>query len=503
MKLQNAVRHFLFLILLNCVLFSQVSQAFQTSKIGDEKFAQIVQKIQARLDELHNSLGFPGASVGFVLPDGRSGSAATGFADLKSKTPLKTSDRLLAGSIGKTFVAVETLLLAQEGKLNLDEKIERWLGDEKWFARLPNAKDITLRMLLNHSSGIPNHVDDKNFQKTLIKNSVRADIQYKDLIAYVLDKKALFPAGKGWSYADTNYILIGLIIEKATGKNLYDEIEERILKPLKLTQTIPSNKISLPQTANGYVGKSPVIENGKFVINPQWEWAGGGFASTAEDLARWAQSLYTGGVLQKDFLDEMLKAIKTNDGSEYGLGVEIADGRFGKTYGHDSEFPGYLSDMKYFPRYKIAVAVQTNADEMQEANRFMTTAVNDFAQIIISELVGEKLSDVEKNRLQKIAETWLDLITAGKFGESREGISAELKAKYTIENWKNVMQNFLKKSGKFKSRKIKSVIALDDETVTVDFESDFGKTPPAVETIILKLEKDGNWRVASYSIHQS
>ncbi len=499
MRKKNAIMRLIFLSFLNCVLLSQTLLAFQTAKIPDEKLAQILQKVQSKLNELHASLNFPGATVGFVLPDGHSGSVSTGVADLESKTPLKPSDRMLAGSIGKTFVAAETLLLVQEGKLNLDEKIERWFGGEKWFVQLPNAKDITLRMLLNHSSGVPNHVDNESFVKALFKNSAR-DIKYEELIAYVLGKKPLFAAGKGFYYSDTNYILVGMIVEKATSKKLYDEIAERILKPLKLARTIPSNNLVLPDTANGYFQNKPVIVKGKFTVNPQWEWTGGGFASTAEDLAHWARALYEGDVLPKNLLDEMLNSTTIGEGASYGLGVEIAQSKFGKTFGHDGEFPGYLSDMRYFPTYKIAVATQINSDETPAAKKFIANAVDDFAQIIIGELSDQKLSDAEKLQFQQTAENWLKLLDAGKFAESWDGISAELKAKYARDNWESALQPFFEKTGKFKSRKLKSVVYSDNEKVAVDFESLFKKLPMAIETIILKLEKDGKWRVASYSI---
>ena len=496
---RNAILRLIFLSFLNCVLFSQTLHAFQVSKIDDEKFEQILQKIQSKLDELHNLYKFPGATAGFVLPGGRAASVSAGVADLETKTPLTPSDRLLAGSIGKTFVAAETLLLAEQGKLNLDEKIERWLGGEKWFAQLPNAKDITLRMLLNHSSGIPNHADEKSFQKAMLKSGER-DIKYEELIAYILGKKPLFPAGSAYNYADTNYILVGMIVEKATGKTLYDEISERILKPLKLNRTIASNKNVLPQTANGYFQNKPVIVGGKFTINPQWEWTGGGFASTAEDLARWAKNLYGGDILEKKYLDEMLGSTTAGEGRNYGLGVEITQGKFGKAFGHDGEFPGYLSDMRYFPQYKIAVAVQVNSDETPGANKFIASAVEDFAQIIIGELVSEKLSDAEKSQFRLAAEDWLKLIDAGRYAESYNNISAELKAKIPAGKWQAALEPFLKKVGKFKSRKLKSVVYSHDQTVDVDFESSFGKLSAAVETVILQLEKDGKWRIASYSI---
>lgn len=469
-----------------------------------EKLARILREAQLKLDESRAAAKFPGATVGFVLPDGRSGSVSTGFADLATKRPLKPSDRLPAGSIGKTFVAATALQLVQEGKLNLDEKVGRWLGREKWFGRLPNAEDITLRMLLNHSSGIRNHVDDGSFIKALFKNPDKA-IKYEELIAYVLDKKPLFPAGRGYSYSDTNYILVGLVIEKATGKTLYDEVTRRFLRPLKLDRTIPADGPALPEVANGYFQNKPVIVGGKFIINPQWEWAGGGFASTAEDLARWARALYAGGVLEKKSLDEMLRSTTTGEGANYGLGVEITQGRWGKGYGHDGEFFGYISVMRYYPNSGVAVAVQINSDETSGADRFLAGAFDDFAGIVIKGISGREVSEADKAKLRKVTEDWLGLIDAGKFAESWEALSAKLKAKYARENWGTTLRPLLNKVGRVKTRRLKGVEYSDPAagTVAVDFESSFTKVSNAGETVILEMEADGEWRVASYSIHLS
>jgi D-alanyl-D-alanine carboxypeptidase len=480
---------------------AQLAEASRERGFEDEQLARIIQKIQSRLDEWRAASKFPGASVGVVLPDGRVASVSTGLADLETKQKLKPEDLMLAGSIGKTFVAAVALLLVEEGKLSLDEKIERWLGGETWFAKLPNAKEITLRMLLNHSSGIQNHVDNGSFMKALFKDSAR-DIRYEELIAFVVNKKPLFPAGKGFHYADTNYIILGLLIEKATGKTLYDQINERILGPLKLDQTIPSNARTLPRVANGYFQNKPIIVGGKFIANPQWEWAGGGFASTAGDLARWARALYGGDVLKAVSLDEMLSSATTGEGKNYGLGVEIVQSKWGKAFGHDGEFPGYLSDMRYYPRYKIAVAVQVNSDETPEVSRFMASAVDDFAQIIIEETAFRKLAEEDKLKLQALTESWLKLIDTGKYAESWEGLSSELKAKYAKEKWQAALQPLIGKTGKIKARKLKSLEYSDPEaqTIAVEFESSFTKVAPATEIVILKLEADGKWRVASYSI---
>jgi D-alanyl-D-alanine carboxypeptidase len=499
MKLKTFKFSILFWLVLS--VFPQCLYAFQPAGIDDEQLARITRRIRAKLEEFQLTAKFPGTMAGFVLPDGISGAVAIGLADRESKTPLRSSDRMPAGSIGKTFVAAAVLQLAQEGKLDLDEKIERWLGNEPWFRQLPNGKDITLRMLLNHSSGIPNHVDNAQFIKALFKNSER-DIKYEELIGYVLGKKPLFPAGKGYHYADTNYILAGLIVEKATGNSLYDEIDRRILKPLKLAQTFPSNKLILPQTANGYFQNKPVIVNGKFTVNPQWEWAGGGFASNPEDLARWAKILYGGDFLRKDHFDEMVKGIKTGEGVDYGLGVIIIKGRWGTAYGHDGEFPGYLSDMRYFPDYKIAVAIQTNLDETPEMERLSNTCIDELAQVIIGELFSQKFSDTEKLELQKTAESWLKLIEAGKYNESWEAGSEDFKAHITKEKWQTAFQAAAGRIGSLRSRKFKELIYAKpgDELTIIDFESSFTKRPQAKETIVLKLEKDGKWRVLSYSI---
>ena len=354
--------------------------------------------VEANLRSLHQASTFPGATVGFVLPDGRSGSVSVGLADVENKIALKPADRMLAGSIGKTYVSAAMLQLVQEGKVNLDSRIERWFGNDAWFPRLPNAKDITVRMLMNHSSGIPEHVLDKKFIAEMKKDPDRI-WRPEELITYVLDAKPLFSAGKGWSYADTNYILVGMIFERVTNKTVYGEVRRRILKPLNLERTIPSDSRVLPEVITGYsMPNSPfgfsgrVIVDGKFVINPQMEWTGGGFASTAEDLARWAKFLYEGKVLKKETLEQLLNGVEAREGrgsgpgNKYGLGVQIRQTEFGVSYGHGGWFPGYLSEMEYFPADKVAIAIQFNTDNARALKKGPVACVADFARIVIAAL---------------------------------------------------------------------------------------------------------------------
>lgn len=492
-------RHILLVPLL--LAYAAPSARAQAPGVADEAArARVLRAVQSRLDETRAALKLPGAAVGFALPGGLSASASAGFADVEAKAPLRPTDRMPAGSVGKTFVAALALKLAEEGRLDLDEKVSRRLGGERWFARLPNAADITLRMLLNHSSGIPNHVELGGFMNRLFKDSSR-DIRPEELLAYVLDKKPLFPAGRGHHYADTNYILAGMVVERAAGRTLYEEVAARFLKPLGLERTIPSDSRVLPEVANGYFEGRPVIVGGRFRINPQWEWAGGGFASTAEDLARWARALYGGDVLGKKSLEEMFGSTTVGEGAGYGLGVEVRRGKLGTTYGHDGEFPGYLSDVRYFPKYGLAVAVQVNADESEPANRFISTAVEDFAQLIVRELSGRSLDAGERESARAAAEAWLRLVDVGRFAQSAESMSSELKAKYPGAKWEAVLRPFISKVGKLKTRRFKGADYADPEagTVTVDFDSSFAKAEAASETVTLKPEA-GGWRVAGYTI---
>lgn len=325
--------------------------------------------LQLKLDEWHKAGSFPGATLGVVLANGESIGLAVGFSDRESKTPMKPNDRMLAGSVGKTFAAATALQLIKEGKIGLDDKIEKYLGREPWFSRLPNAKDITVRQLMNHTSGLVRYEFKEQFTKDLTANPEKV-WKPAELVAYLLDEKPPFEAGKGWDYSDTNYIVLGMIIEKVTGRRFYDEADKRLIKPLKLTDTIPQDGPRLKGVVQGYAGPNnpfggtdQMIASGKFAINPQFEWTGGGYASTAHDLARWAKMIYEGKAFSTDLLPQVVEGVAApmlGRESKYGLGVIIRNTTAGTSYGHSGFFPGYMTDMMYFPEHKVAVAVQVN-----------------------------------------------------------------------------------------------------------------------------------------------
>jgi D-alanyl-D-alanine carboxypeptidase len=331
----------------------------------------LVSTVQRKLDSLRTTGGFPGASLALILRDGRAIAVATGFADTALRTPLRTTDRLMQGSVGKTYVAAVAMQLVQDGRLALDAPISRYLGTRAWFARLPNATTITVRDLMRHTSGLVRYEFDERFTKALTSDPMREWTPEQEL-AFVLDQKPPFASGAGWEYSDTNYIVLGLILEQITGKTYHELLRARLLEPLALTNTVPVTGPTVPGLAQGYAGKKNVfggaeamLRDGRMIINPAFEWTGGGIASTTEDLARWAKLLYEGRAFDSKLLPTVFDAVpaKLGPNTRYGLGVIVRDSPTGTTYGHSGFFPGYATEMLYLPASGISAAIQVNTSD--------------------------------------------------------------------------------------------------------------------------------------------
>ncbi len=351
-----------------CLLFLSLAPSHIAAQAPAASAGNLKQKLQIKLDEWHSAGKFPGSTLGVVLANGESFGLAVGYSDRDAKTPMKPTDRMPAGSTGKTFAAALAMQLIKEGKLSLDDKIEKFFGKEPWFARVSNAKDITVRQLMNHTSGLVRYEFKKEFTDFLTANPYK-NWTPEDRLAYLFDAPAPFEAGKGWEYSDTNYIVLGMIIERLTGKDFYSEAKKRFTQKHKLTNTIPQDGPVLKGVVQGYAGannpfggKDKMIENGKFIVNPQLEWTGGGWASTGEDLARWAKLIYEGKAFDPSMVPVMLDGVpaKLGPNVKYGLGVIVRPTQAGTSYGHSGFFPGYVTDMMYFPDRRIAVAVQVN-----------------------------------------------------------------------------------------------------------------------------------------------
>ncbi|KJS37207.1 MAG: beta-lactamase [Hyphomonas sp. BRH_c22] len=331
-------------------------------------------RLEAILEEFHDSYAFPGATAAIALPDGTIVTAATGLADVENDRVMTPETPMLAASIGKTFVAATVLALESEGLVSGTDLVSVHLGDRAWLEGLPNAETITVAHLLHHSAGLPDHVYLPEFQQAWADIAAREEITPEHLLDFVTGREPLFEAGKGWAYSDTGFVLLGLLIEAVTGQSWYDAVSARFLAPLGLDGTFPSDRPDLHGLAVGYVEpdnpfgmpERTADAEGRLLWNPAVESAGGGFASTASDLARWGHLLFSGMAMEEPYLDRLLDGVPVGpnaSGILYGAGVAIYAGTsYGPVYGHGGWIPGYVSSLRHYADHSVTVAFQINSD---------------------------------------------------------------------------------------------------------------------------------------------
>ncbi|MES5266642.1 serine hydrolase domain-containing protein [Priestia megaterium] len=288
-----------------------VSSSLQTSTQRDRTAVK-----QAMWDTLQ--LGYPGI-LAKIHKGGKTWSYAAGIADLRTKKPMKTDFRFRIGSVTKTFIATVLLQLAGENRLNLDDSIEKWLPGVIQGNGY-DGNQITIRQILNHTSGIADYVNSKDFDIMDTKKSYTADEFVKMGISLPPD----FPPGKGWSYSNTGYVVLGMLIEKVTGNSYAEEVENRIIEPLDLSNTfLPGNSSVIPGTkhARGYfqLDGASELEDVTY-INPGS--SDGDMISTADDLNKFFSYLLSGQLLKEQQLKQMLTTVPTGrEGTGYGLGI--------------------------------------------------------------------------------------------------------------------------------------------------------------------------------------
>ncbi|HEY5878045.1 MAG TPA: serine hydrolase domain-containing protein [Nakamurella sp.] len=301
-------------------------------------------RLQALLDELVIN-GAPGVLAFVDDGPGPAWRGASGAARLDPRIPLRAAARFRAGSITKSMVATVALQLVGEGKLRLDDTVERWLPGS-----VPQGDSITLRQLLNHTSGIYNYTDDPAFLGDLVADPTRTRSP-ESLVAVATSHPPLFQPGSSWSYSNTNYILVGLIIQAATGRAVQTELGRRIFTPLGLHNT------SFPVTDRGIAGYhahgyllpgNPFIPTDQpldvtTLVNPSWAWAAGAVISTADDLARFYGALFGGRLLSPALLRQMQTTVQVDPVFGYGLGVFSIRTVCGTIWGHNGGVPGYIS----------------------------------------------------------------------------------------------------------------------------------------------------------------
>ncbi|MCK7539894.1 MAG: beta-lactamase family protein, partial [Marinilabiliales bacterium] len=327
-------------------------------------------RLQGSLDALHAGAKFPGVTAAVVLPDGTAIGLAAGFSDREARTPIKTSDRLLMGSVGKTYVAAVALQLMGEGKIGLDDKVEKWLAGEPWYDapaqrprrdRTPSHDTYQWHCPLRVPGALHRRPDPP----------ARQGLEPRGPPGLRLRPDAALRGRPGLGIFRHELHRPRTDPGKGRPRPLLRPLTEEDPQALKLADTVPAVSRKVPGLVQGYAGPNnpfggtdAMIEDGLFAVNPQLEWTGGGLACTTLDLARWAKLLYEGKAIASRARNEDDRRGRPG---EARAGNEVRARRhsckptsLGTAWGHSGFFPGYLTEMHYFPDYKIAVAVQFN-----------------------------------------------------------------------------------------------------------------------------------------------
>ncbi len=284
--------------------------------------------------------GVPGASL--LVRDGGSTSKVTfGVADTSTKVPLHVDDRFRIGSLAKTYVSVVVLQLVDEKKLGLDDSIEKFVPN-----MVPNGAEITVRQLLNHTSGIPNYEEHPSYLEPYMAGDMAHVTTPAQLVAMGTSFGSWFPPGTSSRYSNTNYTLAGLVIEKVTGSTVGAQLDQRIFKPLKLESTsLPTSPEISGAHAHGYFVMGPQGAIDVTYFSPSIAWAGGGIVSTTTDVSAFYRALLGGRLLPAELMEQMMTTVVDDlNGKVYGLGIEKKEYACGIAWGHQGNFPGYFME---------------------------------------------------------------------------------------------------------------------------------------------------------------
>ena len=328
---------------------NQIQIAGGTLRFTEDIQAQIATLLAGKISD-----SVPGATLAITSPLGN-WSGASGLANIDTDTPVAASDRFEIGSVTKTFTAATLLKLLEAGALTLDDTLNQWLP-ESVIANVANASAITVRQLLNHTSGVAEYDFILLEQGMSDPTIFLRDWLPEEIVALIGNSDPTFAPGEGWQYSNTNYILAGMVIEAASGNTLASEIQTKIIEPLSLNDTffvsvieeIPGGYIS------GYLDINPgdgILElTDTSIANLSWAWSTGAIVSNTADLTRYAQALYQGDLLSEASQAEMFDLVTTGRGYEYGLGVmSFETPELGRIFGHRGGSLGFNANMWYAP----------------------------------------------------------------------------------------------------------------------------------------------------------
>jgi len=391
-------KSFSLLSLLLILVFSSNCTA-QTNKAGNIHKREIEEYIKTEM----KAEQIPALTYAVVLNDKIIDSGAFGLANLESKAAVNIHSLFNIGSIGKTFTAAAIMLLQKDGKLSLNDPIN------KYFDSLPDTwKDITIRHLLSHRSGIKDYAHDFPGYPFIEKDR-KQEITEREFIKKATDLPLNFQPGARWAYSNSNFVLLGFIIHKLSGKSQGEFMKERIFDPLGLKETRYTSVVEIiPNRVSGYLlDDDNKLINGMYVSNFFSTMGDMGIITSAIDLAKWSMAVANANILDKQTFQQMWTPSLLNNGVEamgilgvnYGLGWGLLDHRGNAEIGHGGSFiNGFTANLSRFPERHLAVIVLTNLNPTNVSWIGYNIAGFYFPELKgVDQLKSEKNSDTSLN----------------------------------------------------------------------------------------------------------
>ena len=343
-------------IVLVSILFASLFNASLLEAQAPPIPARLREKVDALVQQSVTSTGIPSASIAIVEAGAIAYLQAYGQGRVDPHTPALPTMRYSIGSISKQFTATAILLLAEQGKLSLDDSVSRFVP------HLTRGNQVTIRELLSHTTGYQDYWP-QDYVPPFMLQPITADKILDQWARKPLD----FDPGTDWQYSNTNFVIAGLIVEKASGEPLLQFLSEHIFTPLGMKSVINIDQNRLTETdATGYLRYGlgplrPAPKEGK-----GWLFAAGELAMPAEDLAKWDISMINQSVLQPASYAEMEREIVLQNGlgTRYGLGVDVRQEFGQRVIEHGGEVSGFTAQNMVFPDARMAVIVLVNEDSV-------------------------------------------------------------------------------------------------------------------------------------------
>jgi D-alanyl-D-alanine carboxypeptidase len=339
----------------------------QTTEGVDGQLAATLQNI---LDENRELFAAGAASAAVVIPGQGTWLGASGVANPKTRQPVTTDTVFALGSVTKTFIAALVLKLSEEGVLDLDDPLARWVSP------FPAANRITIRQLLNHTSGVFDVTEDPRFFEAQLAHP-RERWTARRILSYV--GRPLFPPGTDWSYSNTNYVLLGLVIERATGSSVAAELRRTVLQPagagrvfLQGEEDVPAPVVRSEFDIDNDGDADDLSDGTTAIPNTALAtaaWTAGGLAGTPEAVAAFADALFAGRLIPGSLLSAMTDfsgqlGLGRGGGLGYGLGISKFEIPGHQVFGHGGSIPGFRSALWYVADEGVTIAFCWNDAEL-------------------------------------------------------------------------------------------------------------------------------------------